>query len=105
VTTDIVKSAHCGFREKLVQTHGSGGILWRASQKLENTLKHSRSLLSFLMLLATILGAPTLVAGPTATLTGRVTDTSGAVITAVKVEATNVETNVISRRDECERLI
>src|SRR5712691_4323910 len=36
-----------------------------------------------------------LVAGPTATLTGRVTDPSGGVIPGVKVEATNVETNVI----------
>ena len=35
-----------------------------------------------------------LVAGPTATLTGRVTDPSGAVIPGVKVEATNIETNV-----------
>src|SRR6266849_9868975 len=35
-----------------------------------------------------------LVAGPTATLTGRVTDPSGGVIPGVKVEATNVETNV-----------
>src|SRR5262245_26709913 len=34
------------------------------------------------------------LAGPTATLTGRVTDTSGAVIAGVKVEATNIETNV-----------
>jgi len=34
------------------------------------------------------------LAGPTATLTGRVTDTSGAVIAGVKVEATNVETNI-----------
>ena len=37
----------------------------------------------------------TLLAGPTATLTGRVTDPSGGVIAAVKVEATNVETNVV----------
>jgi len=35
-----------------------------------------------------------LVAGPTATLTGRITDPSGAVIPGVKVEATNIETNV-----------
>src|SRR3989442_4831476 len=35
-----------------------------------------------------------LLAGPTATLTGRVTDPSGSVIAGVKVEATNVETNV-----------
>jgi len=35
-----------------------------------------------------------LLAGPTATLTGRVTDPSGAVIAGVKVEATNVATNV-----------
>jgi hypothetical protein len=38
--------------------------------------------------------AACLVAGPTATLTGRVTDPSGAVIPGVKVEATHVETNV-----------
>ena len=38
--------------------------------------------------------AACLVAGPTATLTGRVTDPSGGVIPGVKVEATNVETNV-----------
>jgi len=36
-----------------------------------------------------------LIAGPTATLTGRVTDPSGGVIDGVKVEATNVETNVV----------
>ena len=36
-----------------------------------------------------------LLAGPTATLTGRVTDTSGGVIAGVKVEATNIETNVV----------
>jgi len=47
-----------------------------------------------------LLNAPRLLlfvlflAGPTATLTGRVTDQSGGVIGAVKVEATNVETNV-----------
>src|SRR5215468_1328910 len=35
-----------------------------------------------------------LLAGPTAMLTGRVIDPSGAVIAGVKVEATNVETNV-----------
>src|SRR5262249_10623284 len=38
---------------------------------------------------------PCLVAGPTATLTGRVTDTTGGVIGAVKVDATNVETNIV----------
>src|SRR5215471_12229177 len=38
--------------------------------------------------------AASLVAGPTATLTGRITDPSGGVIGGVKVEATNVETNV-----------
>ena len=35
-----------------------------------------------------------LLAGPTATLSGRITDPSGSVIAGVKVEATNVETNV-----------
>jgi outer membrane receptor protein involved in Fe transport len=51
--------------------------------------------LLLLMLLATCLVASTLLAGPTATLAGRVTDPSGAVIVGVKVEATNVETNVL----------
>jgi outer membrane receptor protein involved in Fe transport len=41
-----------------------------------------------------ILFAACLLAGPTATLTGRITDPSGAVIAGVKVEATNVETDV-----------
>src|SRR5215467_6670343 len=41
-----------------------------------------------------ILFAASLLAGPTATLTGRITDLSGGVILGVKVEATNVETNV-----------
>jgi hypothetical protein len=39
--------------------------------------------------------ADVVFAGPTATLTGRVTDPSGAIIAGVKVEATNVETNVM----------
>src|SRR5437773_12253812 len=38
--------------------------------------------------------AACLMADPTAKLTGRVTDPSGGVIPGVKVEATNVETNV-----------
>jgi hypothetical protein len=42
-----------------------------------------------------MLPATCLMAGPTATLAGRVTDTSGGVIAEVKVEATNVETNVV----------
>src|SRR5215831_10837033 len=46
-----------------------------------------------LMLFVTCLVAGSLLAGPTATLTGRVTDPSGGVIAGVKVEATNVETN------------
>src|SRR5215510_10081078 len=45
-------------------------------------------------LLLLISCATKLMAGPTATLTGRVTDTGGGVIAAVKVEARNVETNV-----------
>src|SRR5215831_12566979 len=51
-------------------------------------------LLSFLTFLLTCLVADPLLAGPTATLTGRVTNTAGGVIAGVKVEATNVETNV-----------
>jgi hypothetical protein len=50
--------------------------------------------LLLLRLLATCLPTGLLVAGPTATLTGRVTYTSGGVIAGVKVEATNVETNL-----------
>src|SRR6516165_5866220 len=42
-----------------------------------------------------ILFAACLLAGPTATLTGRITDPSGGVIPGVKVGATNVETNVM----------
>jgi hypothetical protein len=48
-----------------------------------------------LMFLTASLFAGLLLAGPMATLTGRVTDTTGAVIAGVKVEATNVETNVV----------
>jgi hypothetical protein len=47
-----------------------------------------------LILLATFQVTSLLLAGPTAMLTGRVTDPSRAVIAGVKVEATNVETNV-----------
>ncbi len=50
--------------------------------------------LQFLTFFATCMVTGPLLAGPTATLTGRVTDTSSAVIAGVKVEATNVETNV-----------
>jgi len=58
-------------------------------------LKRS-GLLPFLMLVTCLVTDP-LLAGPTATLTGRVTDTTGGVIVSVKVEATNVETNVTYR--------
>src|SRR5207249_2578900 len=51
--------------------------------------------LLLLTLVTTCLVAGSLLAGPTATLTGRVTDPSGGVIAGVKVEATNVETNVV----------
>ena len=51
---------------------------------------------SGLLPLLTILAACLVtLAGPTATLTGRVTDTIGRVISGVKVETTNVETNVV----------
>src|SRR6516162_5441915 len=51
-------------------------------------------LLPLLIFLATCLVTNPLFGGPTATLTGRVTDTTGGVIPGVKVQATNVETNV-----------
>jgi outer membrane receptor protein involved in Fe transport len=47
------------------------------------------------ILLAAFLLTRPLLAGPTATLSGRVTDPGGGVIAGVKVEATNIETNVI----------
>ena len=57
---------------------------------------HRRSGLTlFLMFLVISLLTDSLLAGPTGTLTGRVTDPSGGVIAGVKVEATNVETNVV----------
>src|SRR2546422_11694432 len=46
------------------------------------------------ILLGAGLMAHTLLAGPTATLTGRVTDPSGCGIAGVKLEAINGETNV-----------
>jgi hypothetical protein len=45
-------------------------------------------------LLAATMFVDSLLGGPTATLTGRVTDTTGAIIVDVQVDATNVETNV-----------
>jgi hypothetical protein len=47
-----------------------------------------------LMFLAILLATDSLLAGPTATLTGRLTDPVGGLIVGVKVEVTNVETNV-----------
>src|SRR5215467_3836429 len=52
-------------------------------------------LLLVLVSLATCLVTDPVLAGPTATLTGRVTDTTGGIIACVKVEAKNVETNVV----------
>ena len=56
-------------------------------------------LLPILILLVTCLPANPLFGGPTAILTGRVTDTIGGVIPGVKVQATNVETNPSANRD------
>ena len=56
--------------------------------------KHPLASVLLLTLLANYQVTGLLLAGPTATLTGRVTDPSGAVIAGVKVEATNVETSV-----------
>jgi Carboxypeptidase regulatory-like domain len=51
--------------------------------------------LSFLIFIGSCLAAVSLLAGPTATLTGRVTNLSEEVIAGVKIEARNVETNVV----------
>src|SRR5262245_27927550 len=62
----------------------------------EAEMAHTRAgLLPSLILLANSLVAGSLLAGPMATLTGRVTDLSGGVIAGVKIEARNVETNVV----------
>src|SRR5262249_24916231 len=47
-----------------------------------------------ILLLAVLLFAINVQAGPSATLTGGVTDSSGGVISKAKVEVTNVETNI-----------
>src|SRR5262245_3011742 len=59
-----------------------------------NPMKNRNSGLLPVVPLAIFLFWQPLLAGPTATLTGRVTDLSGAVIAGVRVEATNTATNV-----------
>jgi hypothetical protein len=49
----------------------------------------------FLMLVTVFVVTSLVFAGPTATVTGRLTDSSGGVIAGAKVQATNVETDVI----------
>ncbi|MGH9755979.1 MAG: carboxypeptidase-like regulatory domain-containing protein, partial [Blastocatellia bacterium] len=50
--------------------------------------------LSILAIIASIAGSA--LASSTATITGRVTDSQGGILVGVKVEATNVETNLTS---------
>jgi hypothetical protein len=59
-----------------------------------NLLSANHTGLPLLRFLTVFLVATVGFAGPTATIMGRVTDPSGAIISGVKVEATNVETNV-----------
>src|SRR5215813_13785265 len=59
-----------------------------------NLFSANHTCLRLLRFLTVYLVATVGFAGPTATLMGRVTDPSGAIIPGVKVEATNVETNV-----------
>src|SRR5262249_2478686 len=85
------------FLGKLVQNDLPDGILWRTEpslggQKGSRMVHSRRRLLALLLIFITCVIPSSLLAGPTATLTGRVTDTTGAVIAGVKVEATNVET-------------
>src|SRR5713101_7531447 len=68
-------------------SHGARGT---KHQPRRHTSAEVRMRLCVLLLML----STSLVAGPTATVTGRVTDPSGGVIAGVKVEATNVETNV-----------
>src|SRR5215510_9316718 len=70
--------------------------IWAAYSGMKTNLwSANHSCLPLLRFLAVFLVATVVFAGPTATLMGRVTDPSGAVISGVKVEATNVETNVM----------
>src|SRR5882724_3005595 len=82
----------------LVQENDSGGILQRNQIETNsvrlNPVRTTRFYTPLLALLIMFLVTNPLLAGPTATVTGRVTDPSGGVIAGVKVEATNVETNV-----------
>src|SRR5262245_8199035 len=59
-----------------------------------NLFSANHTCLRLLRFLTVFLVATVGFAGPTATIMGRVTDPSGAIIPGVKVEATNVETNV-----------
>src|SRR5262245_16821242 len=59
-----------------------------------NLFSANHTCLRLLRFLTVFLIATVGFAGPTATIMGRVTDPSGAIIPGVKVEATNVETNV-----------
>src|SRR5262245_22060073 len=73
------------------QQHGSNGTARGSERQV-----HKRyGFLLLLIFLSSCLIAGSLFAGPTATLTGRVTDTSGSAISGAKVAATHVETNVI----------
>src|SRR5215472_10835599 len=77
----------------LVQNDLFRGILWRTHRSCGGrTMMHVR--LGLLLLLMILSACLVTLARPTATLTGRVTDTTGGVIAGVKVEARNVETNV-----------
>src|SRR5262245_10734313 len=64
--------------------------MWRDPMTARNCVSHLIVLLTMSVASTSIFSA-----GPTATLTGRVTDTTSAVIASVKIEATNIETNVV----------
>jgi outer membrane receptor protein involved in Fe transport len=54
---------------------------------------------ALLSAIAVLLAAGPVLAGPSATLTGRVTDTSGKPLAGVRVEATHIETDVTSSNE------
>ena len=79
----------------VVQSGCPRGILLRNRRIAEAAGPKSPRLRSpLILLLAVLLFAANVQAGPNAMLTGRVTDSSGGVISNAKVEATNVETNI-----------
>src|SRR5262249_44698559 len=82
-----------GWYKTTIRAAYSAGVA--RTSEVEGIMVKRLGSFAFWMFLTACLAMGPLFAGPTATLTGRVTDTSGGIIAGVSVEATNVETNVV----------